>query len=105
MNTNMDILMKEYNSNSGVANLTNINNQNINNNSLTQNQNQNLIRENSGGNNLNSNLNMNANLVDSCPKIRVAVRKRPLNKKEISRSEMDIIDIRSGNTVIVKELK
>jgi kinesin family protein 2/24 len=42
---------------------------------------------------------------DNIPKIRVAVRKRPLNKKEIGRSEMDIIDIRNGNTVIVKELK
>lgn len=41
---------------------------------------------------------------DSIPKIRVAVRKRPLNKKETQRCEMDIIDIR-GNTVIVKELK
>lgn len=42
---------------------------------------------------------------DSIPKIRVAVRKRPLNKKEALRNEMDIIDIRSSNTIIVKELK
>lgn len=42
---------------------------------------------------------------ESIPKIRVVVRKRPLNKKEHNRSEMDIIDIRNGNSVIVKELK
>lgn len=39
------------------------------------------------------------------PKIRVIVRKRPLNKKESQKNEMDIIDIRSGNNIIVKELK
>jgi hypothetical protein len=44
------------------------------------------------------------NISDSIPKIRVAVRKRPINKKEAQRSEMDIIDIK-GNSMIVKELK
>ena len=44
------------------------------------------------------------NNIDSIPKIRVAVRKRPINKKEAQRSEMDIIDIK-GNSMIVKELK
>jgi len=45
------------------------------------------------------------NNYDSVPKIRVVVRKRPLNKREINKSEMDIIDIRNGNSVVVKELK
>jgi hypothetical protein len=45
------------------------------------------------------------NSYDPVPKIRVVVRKRPLNKREINKNEMDIIDIRNGNTVIVKELK
>ncbi len=49
--------------------------------------------------------NNNQNISDTIPKIRVAVRKRPLNKKEQGRNEMDIIDIRGGNQVIVKELK
>ena len=42
---------------------------------------------------------------DLIPKIRVAVRKRPLNRKEALRNEMDIIDIRNSSTIIVKELK
>ena len=39
------------------------------------------------------------------PKISVAVRKRPLSKREIQKSEMDIIEIKNSQTVIVKELK
>lgn len=39
------------------------------------------------------------------PKIRVIVRKRPLGKKELLKNEMDIIEMRNSNTVIVKELK
>ncbi len=42
---------------------------------------------------------------DLIPKIRVAVRKRPLNRKEALRNEMDIIDIRNSTTIVVKELK
>lgn len=38
------------------------------------------------------------------PKIRVVVRKRPMNKKEISKSDMDIIETKT-QTIIVKELK
>jgi hypothetical protein len=60
-----------------------------------------MMREYSS-NNCNQNI---INSLDSIPKIRVAVRKRPLNKKEISKSEMDIIEIKSSNTVTVKELK
>ena len=52
-----------------------------------------------------NNGNTNQNNYDPIPKIRVVVRKRPLNKREISKNEMDIIDIRNGNSVIVKELK
>jgi kinesin family protein 2/24 len=39
------------------------------------------------------------------PKIRVIVRKRPLNKKEQSRNELDIVSMHNQRTVIVKELK
>jgi hypothetical protein len=39
------------------------------------------------------------------PKIRVIVRKRPCNKKELTRSDIDIIETRAPQTVIVKELK
>lgn len=38
-------------------------------------------------------------------KIRVAVRKRPLNKKELGKNEMDIIEVKTNQTLIVKELK
>lgn len=39
------------------------------------------------------------------PKIRVIVRKRPPNKKEIQKNDIDIIETRGQNTLIVKELK
>lgn len=39
------------------------------------------------------------------PKIRVVVRKRPMNKKEITKSDMDIIETKGSQTIIVKELK
>jgi hypothetical protein len=39
------------------------------------------------------------------PKIRVVVRKRPANKKEIQRNDIDIIELRASQTVVVKELK
>ena len=38
----------------------------------------------------------------SIPKIRVIVRKRPLSKKEASKGENDIVDIRGTNQVVVK---
>lgn len=38
------------------------------------------------------------------PKIIVAVRKRPLNKKEINKGDVDIVDVSNQqNQVIVKE--
>lgn len=39
------------------------------------------------------------------PKIRVIVRKRPLNKKEIQKNDIDNIDIVKNNKLVVKELK
>lgn len=39
------------------------------------------------------------------PRIRVAVRKRPLNNKEIQRNDIDIIETNPPHNVIVKELK
>lgn len=38
------------------------------------------------------------------PKIRVIVRKRPINKREALKGESDVIE-NKNNTVIVKELK
>jgi hypothetical protein len=42
---------------------------------------------------------------DNLPKIRVVIRKRPLNKKESTKNESDIIDVRGPQTVIVREMK
>ena len=42
---------------------------------------------------------------DKTPKIRVVIRKRPLNKKEIQKNDLDIVENRGPQTVIVKELK
>ena len=39
------------------------------------------------------------------PKIRVIVRKRPPNKKEITKNDIDIIETRGSQTCVVKELK
>lgn len=39
------------------------------------------------------------------PKILVAIRKRPLSKKEGSRGETDIISVKNSDTVIVSEYK
>lgn len=39
------------------------------------------------------------------PRIRVCVRKRPPNKKEIQNSDIDIIDITDQHSLFVKELK
>ena len=48
---------------------------------------------------------MHCHNVDSIPKIRVVVRKRPLNLSEINKNTFDIIDIRSSSELVVKELK
>jgi len=44
-------------------------------------------------------------LLESIPKIRVVVRKRPLGGKELAKKDKDIVEIRDGNTVIVRELR
>ncbi len=42
---------------------------------------------------------------DNLPKIRVVIRKRPVNKKEIQKNDADIIEVRRPQTVIVREMK
>lgn len=44
-------------------------------------------------------------LIESIPKIRVVIRKRPLGSKEIARKDKDIVEIRDGSMVCVRELK
>ena len=45
------------------------------------------------------------NSFENIPKIRVIIRKRPLSKKEQSKNEKDVIDIKDNKKVIVKEQK
>ena len=49
--------------------------------------------------------NINSILNTPIPKIKVIVRKRPLNSKEISKGETDIISIKQNSRVIVSEEK
>lgn len=46
----------------------------------------------------------NQYLLNEIPKIRVVVRKRPINKKESNKGDQDIIDT-TRSSVIVKELR
>lgn len=39
------------------------------------------------------------------PKIKVVIRKRPISKKETAKANVDIIEVRSNQSVIVKETK
>lgn len=39
------------------------------------------------------------------PKIRVCIRKRPLSNKERMKNEKDIVNVRNGNEITVKEKK
>jgi hypothetical protein len=39
------------------------------------------------------------------PKIRVVIRKRPMNKKELSRGESDVVEVSNGMDVKVREHK
>jgi hypothetical protein len=39
------------------------------------------------------------------PKIRVVVRKRPLTSKELNRQDTDVMEMRTDQHMIVKELK
>ncbi len=50
-------------------------------------------------------MNNQQNLNIDIPKIRVIVRKRPLNKKEQEKNELDIIEIKDKKYLIVKEIK
>jgi len=38
-------------------------------------------------------------------RIRVIVRKRPINKKEITKNDIDILERRGDDSMVVKELK
>ena len=55
--------------------------------------------------NIAQNSGINAILSKPIPKIKVIVRKRPLNSKEESRKEKDIISIKNNTTVVVSEEK
>lgn len=44
-------------------------------------------------------------LEQSIPKIRVVVRKRPLNSKESNKKDLDCIEVRSHKGLVLKELK
>lgn len=48
---------------------------------------------------------MKSNKIKEIPKIRVAVRKRPLNSKELQKNDIDIIEVKNSSELIVKELK
>lgn len=43
--------------------------------------------------------------LDNIPKIRVIIRKRPLGKKELSKGDNDIVDVRGAQTAVVRETK
>ena len=44
-------------------------------------------------------------LIETIPKIRVVIRKRPLGTKELARKDKDIVEIKDGTVVSVRELK
>lgn len=56
---------------------------------------------------LKDNIKSNSNLINysNLPRIRVCVRKRPANKKEIQNNDIDILEILNNNSLVVKELK
>ena len=41
----------------------------------------------------------------SDPKIVVAIRKRPLTRRELNKDEKDIVEVNNESTLIVKELR
>lgn len=43
--------------------------------------------------------------METHPRIRVVVRKRPLSKKEIQGNEADIVEVDSACSLVVKEVK
>lgn len=46
---------------------------------------------------------MNKKLLDSIPKIRVVIRKRPLGTKEKNRGEIDVCETAGPQTLVVRE--
>jgi hypothetical protein len=46
-----------------------------------------------------------SNLPSNLPKIRVVVRKRPINSKEKGRNDKDIVEVKDESTLTVKEIK
>lgn len=44
-------------------------------------------------------------MLDSIPKIRVVIRKRPLGSKELAKKDKDVVQVKDGDTVIVRELR
>jgi hypothetical protein len=44
-------------------------------------------------------------LMGNIPKIKVCIRKRPMNRKESSKGDIDIVEVRGTQTVVVKEQK
>lgn len=46
---------------------------------------------------------MDQEFLDSIPKIRVVIRKRPLFSKEITKGEIDVVEAVSSDTMIVRE--
>ena len=54
---------------------------------------------------MNSNIYLESNYIDNTPKIRVVIRKRPINKKEHLKNDINIIDIRGPQTLVVRETK
>ena len=57
----------------------------------------------------NNNINYNNNIfrppTQKISKIKVVVRKRPANEREIIQNDIDIINLSGNDTIIVKELK
>jgi hypothetical protein len=53
----------------------------------------------------NDNLNSEGIHWKDIPKIRCVVRKRPPSKKEIQKNDIDIIEMRGPQSLVVKELK
>jgi hypothetical protein len=43
--------------------------------------------------------------MDTAPRIRVVVRKRPLTQKELRKGDTDILKIHNGQQLAVEELK
>lgn len=44
-------------------------------------------------------------LMGNIPKIKVCIRKRPMNRKESAKGDIDIVEVRGTQTVVVKEQK